>query len=123
MKKYYLLFLIFLGTDAFSQNRYSTHNPSSNYQAESYSDMSIVPLKMKKKHDENLKYLHSLKDWIVKLKSNIKDEYYNNKLNILYKGLTDIQNKNLANDYENLKKIQDFIQTEIVDSYNSDRED
>ncbi len=119
MKKLYITILALLLFKGYSQNRYSNVTPST-YTPETFEQMSVVPMAMKKKHDSNLEYLFAIKDWIVDLKTKIQIPSYNNQLEEIYNALTKLQSQGLANAYETLKETELYIKDKIIDSYNQE---
>lgn len=117
MKVIFLTILLFIGFICFSQNRYSTYQPSSNYQPENFENLSYVSIEMKRKHDANLKYLFSIKEWVLKLKTQINDDNLLKELNVIYNGLSELQKGSLSNSYKTLKETELYIRYNIIESY------
>ncbi|HLA54664.1 MAG TPA: hypothetical protein VK623_01065 [Flavobacterium sp.] len=121
MKKLLLLLVVAFTSISYSQNQYSTYRPSSGYQAESFESMSSVPLQMRNRSNENLKYLYNIKGWIAKVKEKINQtlyiEFYIQNLDKIYNYLTSIQDKDLSNAYQNLHDIEDFIDNQLIPQY------
>ena len=116
MKKLILLLLL-LSNLSYSQNRYSngsvsTYTPSSN------SELMALPLMLKQKYDENQKYIHSLKSWILDLKSQINEKSFVEKLDIQYNYLVGYEDKDLARLTESIQDRELDIK-KIVSDYNS----
>jgi hypothetical protein len=59
----FIAFTFLFVSIAIEQNRYSTVTPSS-YEPRSYDEMSNLAMTLKKRYDQNQKYLYNMKKWI-----------------------------------------------------------
>jgi tetratricopeptide (TPR) repeat protein len=121
-KKYTILLILFVGNFSFSQGRFNTYQSDLKYTARSYDELARLPQEMKRKHDNNLEYLYSIQEWIIELKSEIKDDYYLEGLNKIYEFLDNEKKRGLANSYSELKEVELFIKDKIVNEYNKEIE-
>ena len=118
MKK--LLFTLFLFVTIFCQaqvNRYSKVTTSS-FKPMSYSELSSVAMTLQKRYNENQKYLYAMKNWILELKPQIKEQKFINRLNGEYSVLTSMEDDDLARATKALKQRENSIR-EVISEYNT----
>ena len=114
MKKF-ILTLILWSNLFYSQNRYS-QSSTSTYTPLTLSEMMFVPERLSTKNSENQRYLHSLKTWILELKTQIREQQFIERLNNEYYDLVKIENKDLSRATEYLQQTESAIK-EIISDY------
>lgn len=104
-----LMFLI-LQVDVVGQsNSYTRRRVVPTYKAQSLDEALKAPAMMEKRHQENLKYLHDLQNWILELKPTIQSTYYVEELRKIYSSLGELEKYDLAREYETILKEENRI--------------
>lgn len=115
MKNSITLLLLIASLTVFSQNRYSKISTSS-YSSRSLSEVMAVPMALQARYNENQKFLYGLKKWILKLKTEIKEEPFLGRLIGEYEVLTSLEDEDLARATKKLNQIEIEI-SEIISDY------
>lgn len=120
MKKVLLIAVMMMTIFCFSQGRYVDPNIYGNirYQAESFEERAYVPMELAKRHENNRKYLSSLKEWILDIQSQMASEKHIEALDEIYDELVKIQNRNLAQYSDFLAEVEDAVRY-IISNYNT----
>ena len=117
MKKLLSIIFMLISIVAFAQNRYSKVTTSS-FKPMSYSELSNVAMTLQKRYNENQKYLYAMKNWILELKPQIKEQKFIDRLNGEYSVLTSMEDDDLARATKALKQRENSIR-EVISEYNS----
>ena len=117
MKKLLSIIFMLISIVAFAQNRYSKVTTSS-FKPMSYSELSNVSMTLQKRYNENQKYLYAMKNWILELKPQIKEQKFIDRLNGEYSVLTSMEDDDLARATKALKQRENSIR-EVISEYNS----
>lgn len=115
MKNLYLILLL-VCTLSNSQNRFS-QNSTSTYKPMTLSEIMTVPQNLNNAYNENQKYLYSLKNWILEIKSQITEKTFINRLNNEYNDLVRIEDKDLSKASKYLQQTETAVR-EIISDYN-----
>lgn len=118
MKK--ILFTLFLFVAIICQaqvNRY-TKVTTSSFKPMSYSELSSVAMTLQKRYNENQKYLYALKNWILELKPQIKEQKFIGRLDGEYSVLSSMEDDDLARATKALKQRENSIR-EVISEYNT----
>ncbi len=118
IKKIFLVcvFMLFSSISYSQVNRYSKPREGAKYQPLSFEELSRVPMALQKKYNENQEYLYNLKQWILELKPQIREEEFLNKLEGEYSVLTSMESDDLARATNSLKQRENSIR-EIISEY------
>lgn len=117
MKKILPIIFMLISFVAFAQNRYSKVTTSS-FKPMSYSELSNVAMTLQKRYNENQKYLYAMKNWILELKPQIKEQKFIDRLNGEYSVLTSMEDDDLARATKALKQRENSIR-EVISEYNT----
>jgi len=98
-------------------NRYSKATPAASYEPMSFSELATVAQYKRAAYDRNQEYLYNLKKWILDLKSEITEDRFISRLDGQYSVLTSLEDDDLANATNVLKKREMEIR-EIISDYN-----
>ena len=116
MKKLLSIIFMLISIVAFAQNIYPKVTTSS-FKPMSYSELSNVAMTLQKRYNENQKYLYAMKNWILELKPQIKEQKFVYRLNGEYSVLTSMEDDDLARATKALKQRENSIR-EVISDYN-----
>ena len=118
MKKLLSTLFLFVAIICQAQvNRYSKVTTSS-FQPMSYDELSSAAMTLQKRYNENQKYLYAMKNWILELKPQIKEQKFIDRLNGEYSVLTSMEDDDLARATKELKQRENSIR-EVISEYNT----
>jgi len=117
MKKLLPIIFMLISFIAFAQN-ISPKVTTSSFKPMSYSELSNVPMTLQKRYNENQKYLYAMKNWILELKPQIKEQKFIYRLNGEYSVLKSLEDYDLARATKLLKQRENSIR-EVISEYNT----